>query len=275
MRALAIILLVGCAHGPDDLEGDVVTGPSGGKADTCGGVEDSKWAKCFIATEPTIYEKARATLRLRMGGGYCTGFLVGDQGHFLTNHHCVSTDSTASNMVIEAMAEGESCDANCATTGACRGTMLAMSAAIVKTSADLDYTLLKLSAAPPQELGYLSLRRDGASIGERIYIPQHPLGWGKRIAAVDGATFPTIHDRVPHGDPACPGSAPDVLYNADTNPGASGSPVIAYSDHAVVALHHCAGCGMGGFNKGIPIELVIADLGDLLPDTAFKVPEAP
>ena len=30
--------------------------------------------------------------------------------------------------------------------------------------------------------GFLQLRESGAKLNERIYIPQHPKGWGKRIA---------------------------------------------------------------------------------------------
>ncbi len=50
-------------------------------------------------------------------------------------------------------------------------------------------------------------------------------------------------------------------YYCDTQGGSSGSPVLGYSDHLVVALHHCAYCP----NRGVPIEAVISDLGGNVP----------
>jgi subtilisin-like proprotein convertase family protein len=51
----------------------------------------------------------------------------------------------------------------------------------------------------------------------------------------------------------------------DTQSGSSGSPVVAYSDHRVVTLHHCSGCE----NTGVLIQDVIADLGANLPACAL------
>ena len=59
------------------------------------------------------------------------------------------------------------------------------------------------------------------------------------------------------------------LYAADTQQGASGAPVIAYSDHQVVALHYFAfGCHIG--NAGTAIEEIISDLGADLPMDAVN-----
>src|SRR3546814_8117553 len=55
--------------------------------------------------------------------------------------------------------------------------------------------------------------------------------------------------------PACSGGANDIGYYCDTQGGSSGSPVIAYNDHLVVSLHHCANCP----NRGVPIQAVITD----------------
>ncbi len=58
-------------------------------------------------------------------------------------------------------------------------------------------------------------------------------------------------------------------YRADTQGGSSGSPVVAYSDHQVIALHHC---GSSSINTGVLIEQVIAGLGGNLPASAFADP---
>ena len=108
-------------------------------------------------------------------------------------------------------------------------------------------------------------------VGERLYIPQHPQGWGKKIALYSTEA----------GDPGHPGivsknycgcqgrPGPDKGYRADTQGGSSGSPVVAYSDHQIIALHHC---GSTSINTGVLIEQVIAGLGSNLPASAFADP---
>jgi len=60
-----------------------------------------------------------------------------------------------------------------------------------------------------------------------------------------------------------------MAYRADTQGGSSGSPVVAYGDHQVIALHHCGGSTM---NTGVLIEQVISTLGPNLPASAIGVP---
>ncbi|MEM8997579.1 MAG: hypothetical protein AAGF23_22530, partial [Acidobacteriota bacterium] len=132
--------------------------------------------------------------------------------------------------------------------------------------------------------GFMRLRQSGAVLNERIYIPQHPAGWGKRFAMQ--SSYP---DDVTLGgfayvnsltEVACSGGANDVGYFADTQGGSSGSPVLGYSDNRVVALHHCRGsafCTSGNSgtddpNRGVPIQAVISSLGVNLPNGAVCDP---
>jgi hypothetical protein len=232
------------------------------------GADDSNWAKCYQSTEATIYTKSRAVARLLINGtSACTGWLIGDQGHVITNQHCIGTSSDALNTDYEFMAEGSTCSTNCASWFACPGTVVATSGTLVKSNSALDYALVRLPTNPTSTYGYLQLRSSGALVNERIYIPQHPSGWGKRIAvnsthSSDGSGKCEVYNL---NAPACTGGSADVGYFCDTRGGSSGSPVLGYSDHLVVALHHCANCP----NRGVPIQSVITDLGSSLPSNAL------
>lgn len=223
------------------------------------GTDDSLWAKCYQTSEATAYTRSKAVARLMINGtGACTGWLVGNQGHVMTNEHCITSASDATNTTFEFMAEGATCSTACNSWGACPGTVVASTSTFVKNSATYDYALVKLPTNPTGTYGYLQLRSSGASLGERIYIPQHPAAWGKKIAMKSGTANATVTGL---SEPACAGGASDVGYSADTQGGSSGSPVLGYSDNLVVALHHCGTCP----NRAVPIQSVIADLGASLP----------
>ena len=225
-------------------------------------------------SHPVVYETSRATLRiLNEGRAHCTGWLVGDEGHILTNYHCIQTQWGANNMRFEAMAEGATCQTNCASARRCPGTSIHTTpATLIKTggSIEKDYTLLQLSPedrkAAVSTYGYLKLRRSGPVLGERIYIPQHPRGWGKRIAMKDGKDWATVIDVNTTDFNGC--GLGQVGYKADTQGGSSGSPVIGLEDHAVIGIHHCGGCSSYA-NTATHMNVLIEAIADLLPSSAF------
>lgn len=222
------------------------------------GTDNSVWAQCQTGN---IYNKSKAVARLLIGGSSaCTGWLVGSEGHLMTNEHCISTQSVAGNTDYEFMAEG-GCSTNCASWGACPGTVVATSGTLIQDDADLDYALILLPGNPSATYGYLRMRSTAPAVGENIYIPQHPQAWGKKIASCTVSGFTN----------GCSSSSYlDVGYYCDTQGGSSGSPVIATSDDAVVALHHCANCP----NRGVPIHRVLADL-NTVPTNATGAPPPP
>ncbi|MCU0294004.1 MAG: choice-of-anchor J domain-containing protein, partial [Thermoanaerobaculaceae bacterium] len=237
------------------------------------GADDSEWAKCYETTEPQAYQRGRAVARLLINGsGACTGWLVGTAGHLITNNHCIETASDALNTDFEFIAEGATCATNCGSWFACPGTVVADTSTLVKTNAPRDYSLVLLPVNPTGTYGYLQLRQAGPSLGDRLYIPQHPAAYGKKIAvwstdSRDPGGYPTV---VSLTEPACQtGGPPDVGYYADTQGGSSGSPVLGYADHKVIALHHCGGCPSTP-NTGVPIQEVIAHLGTDLPPGAVE-----
>ncbi len=234
------------------------------------GTDDSRNAICYSNNEPDAYNRSRAVARLLINGtSACTGWLIGDNGQLMTNEHCIQNQADANNVTVEFMAQGANCNTNCNSWFACPGTIEATSATLVRANGPLDYALLQLNTTTnlPQTYGFLQLRNTGAVVNERIYIPQHPRAWGKRIALV--STDPNDQGGVARifslTRPGCTGSGNDVGYYADTQGGSSGSPVLGYGDDLVVALHHCANCP----NRGVPIQAIIQDLGNDLPRNAL------
>ena len=235
------------------------------------GTDDSEWAPCYVSTDPAVYDQSRAVARMLINGsGLCTGWLVGNEGHFMTNEHCITNQAQASNTNYEFMAEGATCATNCWQLQ-CPGTIVTTSGTLIQDSPDYDFALVELSTNPAPTYGYFTLRAAGGVIGERVYIPQHPAGWGKKIALYSSHAsdpgHPIVVSKSYGGCGTRPG--PDMGYRADTQGGSSGSPVVAHSDNQVVALHHC---GSSTINTGVLIEQVISTLGPNLPASALGVP---
>jgi V8-like Glu-specific endopeptidase len=225
--------------------------------------DDKEWAKCYDGT--TMYDKGRAVARLLMNGSSaCTGWLLGSEGHLMTNNHCVGSQSTADNTDYEFMAEGATCTTNCASWFACPGTVEATSGTLVKTDSALDYSLILLPTNVTSTYGYLQLRDTLPTVGERIYIVQHPGAWGKQMAVWSDVDGGYCNVYTTNATP-CTGGPGDIGYYCDTAGGSSGSPVLAYSDHLVISLHHCANCP----NRGLPIPDIISHLGSAIPNDAI------
>ena len=241
--------------------------------------DDKENAICYETSEPAIYDESKSVVRLFIDGSFlCTGWLLGDEGHMMTNEHCITTQSDAANTDYEFMAEGATCGTNCPQLG-CDGTIEATMGTLVQDSAALDYALVKLPGNLSSTYGFMQFRDTGAVLEERIYSPQHPGGRGKEIAVFSSyPENPSGFGEVDSiSEPACTGvPEPDVGYFLDPEGGSSGSPVLAYSDHLVVSLHHCRGaasCTTGGAfddpNRGVAVPLIITDLGANLPNNAI------
>ncbi|EEY69192.1 uncharacterized protein PITG_05393 [Phytophthora infestans T30-4] len=101
-----------------------------------------------------------------------------------------------------------------------------------------------LPAGLSVEYGYLRLRASGAVLSERIFMPQHPAGWGKRIAMKTDSGWGTVKSLTMDG---C--ATDQVAYYLDTQGGSFGSPVLSWQDNTVIALHHCGGCPNTAINS--------------------------
>ncbi|RHZ01151.1 hypothetical protein DYB35_012420 [Aphanomyces astaci] len=119
------------------------------------GVDESKNAQCYVSSG--MYTASKAVVRLlthrHKRSVFCTGWLLGCDGHVLTNEHCIADAADAVNTTFEFMAEGVSCSTNCSGQGMCKAAprLFTRGATFIIASKDLDYSLVKLSPAtiPP------------------------------------------------------------------------------------------------------------------------------
>ncbi|MEM9492588.1 MAG: hypothetical protein AAGC55_25795, partial [Myxococcota bacterium] len=107
------------------------------------GSDDSDWAKCYESSESEIYDRSRAVARLLINGvSACTGWLVGSEGHLMTNEHCIGSQAALPSIDFEFMAEGPNCATDCSSALACPGTIEASSGTMIQVDGPLDYALL-------------------------------------------------------------------------------------------------------------------------------------
>ncbi len=228
------------------------------------GSDNSREAKCYQSTEPDVYNAGRAVARHWLNGvTWCTAWLWGCDGQIMTNYHCIANQTELDNSDFEFMAEGGSCSTNCTSRAACGGVIEASGGTFLAGDYNLDYALIDPGTGSnlSNTYGYLQARSSGPALGEQIYIVGHPAGWGKRISFESSHSADNGFARVQNlNDNGCR-SGSNVGYYADTQGGSSGSPVLAYSDHAVVALHDCGGCT----NTGVAMDLIVADVGSSVP----------
>uniref|UniRef100_K3WRW9 Serine protease n=1 Tax=Globisporangium ultimum (strain ATCC 200006 / CBS 805.95 / DAOM BR144) TaxID=431595 RepID=K3WRW9_GLOUD len=249
----------------------------------CGTGDQTRPPKCYTndPAVPQAYIKARAVARLLVDGEYgCTGWLLGSEGHLITNRHCIPDNQTAVNTEYEFDAEGASCSDECFSQGACPGAVVTTSATLVAVDKVFDYALLKLNTTMDlSKYGYLQFRTEGVALNEQIYIPQHPLYYGKRIAVMDDDGDVTrVHSIL--GPSTCGNYS--IGYTADTDDGASGSPVVAASDNLVVALHKCGRSTTTCVNGGTDVRAILWDLKnkgivvkDAVVDPSVPIPAGP
>ncbi len=211
---------------------------------TCG-ADDKTDRECHKATYR--YNVANSVARMLYedpaGSGswwYCTGSIVSPYGHFLTNNHCISTQSVANTLQARFNYEYTTCG----------GTTLKSydtysGSTLVLTNAGLDFSLLTISGNPATKYGYLPLSGRSLTKYEGIYIPQHPGGDPKKIAATyDGTMWCQVRTALASEAKAGYSVNSSLLHNCDTIGGSSGSPVLDTQNH-VIGLHHtgygCAG----------------------------------
>jgi len=209
-----------------------------------------------------LQQRKKAVARILLAGtDTCSGFLVGDQGHLITNVHCIANETEARNAIFEFGAEEADCSTDCTRILKATAERFERGAQWVGSDPTIDIAIVKLPAQLAQTVGHLVLRKSEAADSENIGIVQHPRGESRKYS------IDNVRSRA--AAPCGVGLPATIAYRADTRGGSSGSPVISLQpagDHAVIAIHECLGCP----NRGIPSELVFQRLGHLLPASAFS-----
>ncbi len=205
------------------------------------------------------------------GGMYlCTGFLFAGDGRFMTNAHCVdSAEETRSvevwfNYVDDATAAGP-----CSLSGRPDPDVF-RAERYLGGACNLDVAVLQLAdpikGNPADVYGHLTLGARAPVEGEAIWVPQHPGGRQREIAERDAqVAVASVEGNDLCTDPPASCASPGVPtgaftefgHTADTDPGASGSPVLDASNQ-VIGLHHAGGCvPAGGTNAAVSMAAIL------------------
>ncbi len=223
--------------------------PLSSKSNNCDDIER-------IACATTVQQdKAKAVCRLFINGMYgCTGWLLGNDGHVMTNEHCITNTTEAQNTDFVFNDQYVSC--NTASMTKAVQDVVATSSTIVKSNAAMDYCLLKLPVNPTGTYGYLQLDEDGPSNHQQVYLIHHPGGRPKSITST--SPFGLFNQsRIYLLD------ATEFYYYAEAEGGSSGSPVLNFYTNKVLGVNAFGGgCTSGSAS---PSNLLITDLGSAMP----------
>ena len=184
-------------------------------------------------------KRAKSVCRIKVptprGTSLGTGFLI-TRNLIMTNNHVIENKEQADNASAEFLFE----EGQTPTVVNINPTRFFM------TDKELDYTIVAVEGTGLEDMAPIRLTRNPALVTrhERVNIVQHPRGRQKEVALQDNKVD-RVQDKV-------------VLYNTDTEPGSSGSPVFN-NQWELVALHHAGFVNPDGTatNEGIRISAIV------------------
>ena len=177
---------------------------------------------------------ARQVGYFSIGGGSCSGFLVGPD-LFLSNHHCVYDEVYSRMRPVEHYEIFmDYLDENN------KGQVTSKVKEVLVKNEYLDFALLRLEKPLGARLGWLQLGGEVKANNDGVKIFQHPQGRSKEVSRkhskIVKETNTVLH------------------YMADTEGGSSGSPVFSRDGTTVIALHHV---GSNTYNEGVLMERIL------------------
>lgn len=180
--------------------------------------------------------------------GFCTGFLL-SPSLFMTNHHCTHDKNGAQKNLENFRVHFDYYD-GMRLVDRWKSAQYRFAGMLVADKR-LDYALLALHPKASPELGYLKI--DVASEAKKrvgsVKIIQHPEGRPKEIVRENSDVVGRYQDF--------------VHYEADTEGGSSGSPVIAVDSGKVIALHRAGRLNKAGDfirNEGAWLRSILQDI---------------
>jgi hypothetical protein len=218
------------------------------------GPKDWKDVACYEASNPTEVANSRGSV-LALSGCciVCSAFKVSDSGQFMTNNHCIATETGVQTTELRFDYQRPGCAA-----GRADWTGSVLGGSMLQTDLDLDYTLFT-TIGDSSSIPCLELEDRLGSLNERIYIPSHPSGGPKTLSLT------STHPQDPSGfceidESPLVSNDNDIGYYCDTADGSSGSPVLSGLTNKVIALHHYGGC----LNSGVRMDRIIPAITGLL-----------
>ena len=201
----------------------------------------------------------------------CTGFLVGPD-LFMTNHHCIHDDvgrlPLGNARIYMDYYQEPSVDRT-------RGGVTAGVSGVLRADAPKDYALLRLDRPIGNTYGWLELdTTTRANTGQNVKIIHHSDGRSKEISRRNSqivdvpADFLAQHPELRYV----------VAYLADTEGGASGSPVFLRDGTGVIAIHHSGwfrrigGRVVPQFNAGTLMSYIVPEIRQWLPSGTPPTP---
>lgn len=226
-----------------------------GTESTCGSNQRTD-VVCYDNSHPTEFERSHAVARLLKSGMWlCTGWRASDQNRVFTNEHCVTDQTEVSATEVRFNYQRLACG-----SGATATTTVVTGDTFLTDNYNYDFALFTVNNFESiASFGYLDIDPRTPVLDEEIYIPQHGNGNPKEFGIesdMNTGYVCRIDDAIANGR----STNSDTGYYCDTIGGSSGSPVLARSNHQVIAIHHFgisgSTCTSSDMNQGVRMDLI-------------------